>query len=121
MIFYNAHIVINLEIMNNINWNTEKSMALKESRAVCFEDVFFYIERGDILNDYIHPNQKTYPGQRSMVICIVNYAYLIPYVKDEEELFLKETFLSFREKQLRKVCHFRSMWQVSFISFLMVL
>jgi hypothetical protein len=51
--------------------------------------VVFFIERGDILDDYLHPNQKDYPGQRIMVINIVNYAYLIPYVENDEELFLK--------------------------------
>ena len=75
--------------MKIINWNTEKSVALKASRGVCFEDVVFYIERGDILDDYQHPNQQTYPGQRIMVVCIENYVYLVPYVENEEELFLK--------------------------------
>lgn len=49
----------------------------------------FYIENGDILDDYEHPNQKKYPEQRIMVIGINNYAYLVPYVEDEDELFLK--------------------------------
>ena len=75
--------------MKIINWSTEKSLALKGSRGICFEDVVFYIERGDILDDYLHPNQQAYPGQRIMVINIANYAYLIPYVEDEEVLFLK--------------------------------
>jgi len=75
--------------MKSINWSTEKSQALKESRGICFEDVIFYIERGDILDDYLHPNQKAYPGQRIMVINVANYAYLVPYVENEEELFLK--------------------------------
>jgi hypothetical protein len=75
--------------MKNINWNTEKSLALKASRGICFEDVVFFIERGEILDDYLHPNQKEYPGQRIMVISVANYAYLVPYVENEEELFLK--------------------------------
>ncbi|MCG6537657.1 MAG: toxin [Syntrophales bacterium LBB04] len=75
--------------MKIINWNTEKSLALKESRKVCFEDIVFYIERGEILDDYTHPNQKAYPGQRIMVVGIDNYAYLVPYIEKEEELFLK--------------------------------
>ena len=62
---------------------------LKSSRGICFEDVVFFVERGDILDDYLHPNQKDYPGQRMMVINIANYAYLIPYVENDEELFLK--------------------------------
>lgn len=75
--------------MKSINWNTEKSVALKLSRGICFEDVIFFIERGDILDDYLYPSQKDYPGQRIMVINIANYAYLIPYVENDEELFLK--------------------------------
>jgi hypothetical protein len=75
--------------MKSINWNTKKSAELKSSRGLCFEDVVFYIERGDILDDYLHPNQKAYPGQRIMVINVADYAYLIPYVENDEELFLK--------------------------------
>jgi hypothetical protein len=75
--------------MKSLNWNTEKSIALRLSRGICFEDVVFFIERGDILDDYLHPNQKDYPGQRIMVINIANYAYLIPYAENDEELFLK--------------------------------
>ena len=50
--------------MKNINWDTEKSLALVESRGICFEDVVFHIEKGDILDDYQHPNQQKYAGQR---------------------------------------------------------
>ena len=75
--------------MKRINWNTEKSLELKESRGICFEDVVYYIEKGNILHDYEHPNQKRYSGQRIMVIGINNYAYLVPYVEDDEEIFLK--------------------------------
>ncbi|MEI6125676.1 MAG: toxin [Pseudomonadota bacterium] len=75
--------------MKHINWNTEKSLTLKESRGICFEDVVFHIDKGDMLDDYQHPNQKKYAGQRVMVVGIDNYAYLIPYVENEDEIFLK--------------------------------
>ncbi|MBI5116750.1 BrnT family toxin [Candidatus Poribacteria bacterium] len=75
--------------MKTINWNTEKSLALKESRGVCFEDVVFHIEQGDILDDYEHPNQQKYGDQRIMVVGISNYAYLVPYVENRDEVFLK--------------------------------
>jgi hypothetical protein len=75
--------------VKNINWNTEKSLALKESRGICFEDVVFHIEKGDILDDCQHPNQHKDAGQCIMVVGIDNYAYLVPYVEDKNELFLK--------------------------------
>jgi hypothetical protein len=86
--------------MKNINWNTEKSVMLKASRGICFEDVVFFIERGEILDDYLHPNQKVYPGQRIMVIGVANYVYLVPYVENEEELFLKTIIPSRKATQL---------------------
>jgi hypothetical protein len=75
--------------VKNINWHTEKSLALKESRGICFGDVVFHIEKGDIQDDYQHPNQHEYAGQRIMVVGIDNYVYPVPYVKDKNELFLK--------------------------------
>lgn len=75
--------------MKRINWNTEKSRLLKEQRGVCFEELVFHIERGDLVDDYLHPNQRKYAGQRIMVISFNNYAYLVPYIETEEELFLK--------------------------------
>ena len=75
--------------MKHINWNTEKSLQLKEARGIRFEDVVYYIEKNDILDDYSHPNQKKYPEQRIMILGINNYAYIIPYVEDADEIFLK--------------------------------
>ena len=60
--------------MKLINWNSEKSLKLKESRGICFEDIVYHIEKGYILDDYLHPNQKKYPEQRIMIIGINNYA-----------------------------------------------
>lgn len=77
------------KLMKYINWNTEKSVILKELRGISFEDVVFHIERDDLLDDYQHPNQKKYAGQRIMVVGIDNYAYLVPYIENEDELFLK--------------------------------
>jgi uncharacterized DUF497 family protein len=82
-----------------INWNTEKSNHLKTERGICFEDIVFYIEKGEILDEYTHPNQQEYPGQRSMVIGISNYAFLVPYIENDEELFLKTIIPSRRATQ----------------------
>ncbi len=75
--------------MKQFNWSTEKGLLLKNLRGVCFEDIVFHVARGDILDDYEHPNQAKYENQRIMVINVDNYAYLVPYVEDEKELFLK--------------------------------
>ena len=72
-----------------IKWNEEKNRKLKEERKVSFEEVLFKIERGDILDLLEHHNPQRYPGQKIFVIEINNYAYLVPFVETEEEIFLK--------------------------------
>mgnify|MGYP001178116692 CR=1 FL=1 len=86
--------------MKHINWNTEKSLKLKELRGICFEDVVYYIERGDVLHDYEHPNQRRYSGQRIMVIGVDNHAYLVRYVNEEEALSLKTIITSRKDTEI---------------------
>jgi len=56
---------------------------------VSFEQAVFHIERGDLLDVLEHPNQERYPGQRIFVVNIGGYAYLVPFVESEDEVFLK--------------------------------
>jgi len=62
---------------------------MKEERQISFEDVVFYIEQGFLLDVLEHPNQEKYKGQKIFVVEIDEYAYLIPFVEDENEIFLK--------------------------------
>ena len=54
-----------------------------------FEEVVFYIERGQLLNIVEHPNRERYGGQRIFIVKIRDYAYLVPFVETEREIFLK--------------------------------
>lgn len=56
---------------------------------VCFEQVVLLMERGEVLDTIEHPNQERYPGQKIAVVIIDAYAYLVPYVEQNEEIFLK--------------------------------
>ena len=62
---------------------------MKEERQISFEDVIFYIEQGFLLDVLEHPNQEKYKGQKIFVVQIDDYAYLIPFIEDEREIFLK--------------------------------
>jgi uncharacterized DUF497 family protein len=70
-------------------WNNEKNEWLKENRGVCFEQVVLLMEREEVLEVLEHPNQEKYPGQRIAIVEINEYAYLVPYVQEGEEIFLK--------------------------------
>ena len=75
--------------MKYFSWNEEKNELLKEERQISFEDIVFYIAQGFLLDILEHPNQEKYLGQKMFVVEIDEYAYLVPFVEDEHEIFLK--------------------------------
>ena len=75
--------------MKTFNWNPEKNEQLRQERGICFEDIVFHVERGDVLDLVDHPNPKRYPRRRMFVVEVDSYAHLVPFVESEEEIFLK--------------------------------
>ncbi|MEI6457211.1 MAG: BrnT family toxin [bacterium] len=75
--------------MNIFRWDNEKNELLKRIRGVCFEQVVLLMERGEVLDTIEHQNQEKYPGQKIAVVMIDTYVYLVPYVENNEEIFLK--------------------------------
>lgn len=75
--------------MKIIRWNLAKNKLLINQRGVSFEAVLAAIEKGNLLDDYIHPNQKQYPDQRLFIVRIQGYAFIVPYIETETEIFLK--------------------------------
>lgn len=52
------------------------------------------IESGGLLDILAHPNQLKYPRQRVLAVSCDNYAYLVPFVEEEDYFFLKTLILS---------------------------
>ena len=75
--------------MKIVRWNHEKNAKLKQERGVSFEMVILAMEEGQVLDDLVHPNLQQYANQRLMIIKLRDYAWLVPYVETESELFLK--------------------------------
>lgn len=75
--------------MKTFAWNSEKNEVLKTGRGICFEEVVLNIQLGNEVDIFEHPNQERYPGQQISVVVIEGYAYLVPFVENEEEIFLK--------------------------------
>lgn len=75
--------------MKPITWNPEKNKLLQKERNISCEDVVLHIAAGGILDTFEHPNQKRYPNQEIHVIEIEGYAFLVPFVESEDEVFLK--------------------------------
>ena len=75
--------------MKPINWNSTKNQQLIAERGISFEDIVFYLQQGQLLDDIEHPNSNKYPEQRIFVIDVDGYVHLVPYVEDRKEIFLK--------------------------------
>ena len=70
-------------------WNSEKNDALKKERGISFEEIVLNIQLGNEVDIYDYPNMERYPNQKISVVIVEDYAYLVPYVEDKEEIFLK--------------------------------
>jgi len=75
--------------MRIYNWNAEKNELLILERGISFEEIVFYIENGGLLDEITHPNRQDYSHQRIFIVAVESYVYLVPYVEDEDEIFLK--------------------------------
>jgi predicted DNA binding CopG/RHH family protein len=70
-------------------WDDAKNAKLRADRGIGFEDIIFHIERGDLLDILEHRNPDRYTGQRIFVVQREEYVYLVPFVEDEQTVFLK--------------------------------
>ena len=75
--------------MKVFRWDNGKNEWLKKNRGVSFEQVVILMEREDVLETIQHSNQNKYPGQKIATVRIGDYAYLVPYVQESDEIFLK--------------------------------
>lgn len=75
--------------MKSFRWNTEKNENLKAERGIGFEAIVVAIQSGGLLDILAHPNQAKYPRQRVLIVGCDGYAYLVPFVEEENYFFLK--------------------------------
>ena len=71
------------------NWDNEKNEKLKKERNITFEDIVYYIEHGYLIAITDHPNKGKFGHQKMYIVNVNNYAYLVPFVESEKEIFLK--------------------------------
>jgi uncharacterized DUF497 family protein len=75
--------------MKAFKWDLEKNERLKSNRSICFEDIVFFIEKGNLLDIIENPNQKRYKGQKIYIIEINKYVFMVPFYEDKEGNYLK--------------------------------
>jgi hypothetical protein len=47
------------------------------------------LQSSGLLDDIFHQNKEKYQNQRVFVVPLDEYVYLVPYIENEEEIFLK--------------------------------
>ncbi len=77
--------------MNYFNWSAEKNEILKQTRGISFEEIVFLIQSGNLLGTEENPG---YPNQKIYVVEVENYAVIVPFVENDNEIFLKTAFPS---------------------------
>lgn len=83
-------------------WNPEKNELLLRERGIGFEEVIELIGEGFLLRVLEHPNRTKYPNQRMFEIDVQGYVHLVPFVEDEEQIFLKTIFPSRKATKARR-------------------
>ena len=72
-----------------IRWDEEKNQLLQLQRGLSFEMVLDKLEKQEVLSKRIHPNQEKYPSQQIFVVELEGYVCYVPFLENEEEIFLK--------------------------------
>ena len=90
--------------MKYFKWNSDKNEQLKRDRNISFEIITYLIESGKVLDIIENPNQDKYANQFIFIIEYNNYAFLVPFVEEENDIFLKTIIPSRKatKKYLRK-------------------
>ena len=85
--------------MKPIYWDDAKNIKLKSERGFGFEAIVVAMERGHLLVSREHPK---YTHQRIFEVELDGYVVVVPYVEDEEKIFLKTAFCSRKANKLHK-------------------
>lgn len=80
--------------MKYFDWNESKNDKLRAERDVCFEDIVIAISEGKLHDVLDHKGPQRYPRQRVYIVEIQTYIYAVPFVEDEEKIFLKTIYPS---------------------------
>jgi len=72
-----------------VKWNEEKNQLLIIQRKLSFEMVLEKMENQEILARKSHPDTKRYPHQFIFVLELEGYICYVPFVENDDEIFLK--------------------------------
>ena len=84
------------------DWEKEKNEWLIKNRGISFEMCSIALNDGGLLATILNKHPRTH--QKKFMIVINEYVYVVPFVEDDEKIFLKTIYPSRQEtkKYLKK-------------------
>jgi len=80
--------------MKRFDWNESKNIILQKLRNISFEDVVAAIRNEKLIDVIAHPNKEKYPNQKMFIVEMKDYVYIVPFVEDDDKIFLKTIYPS---------------------------
>lgn len=80
--------------MKPIRFNEEKDKLLRKKRQIGFDEIIKALKNKKAIKVIDNPNKKKFSNQRLLLISINNYVFVVPYVENEKEIFLKTIYPS---------------------------
>jgi len=75
--------------MRRIDWSDNKNEWLVRLRGISFEDILYHLSHNGLLDVIKHPNPEKYPDQQILIVNVEGYAYLVPFIQENDVIFLK--------------------------------
>ena len=91
--------------MRRFRWDYGKNIVLQRTRGIGFEEIVAAIEAGGLLDTVKHHDLRRYPRQQLLIVALHDYAYVVPYVEEEDGTYFLKTVYPSRnmtEKYLQK-------------------
>ena len=83
-------------LLNQIEFvfDQEKEQRLIQLRNISFKEIIKAIKSGVQTRVFVHPNQTKYYKQQICVVELYGYAYVVPFVKEGNKIYLKTIYPS---------------------------
>lgn len=82
--------------MKIIRWDLEKAKLIKETRNIEFDRIAIMVEEKETLGVYSVPSR---PEQKMFALNYNDYIVCVPFVENEQEIFIKTAY---RSRKLNK-------------------
>ncbi len=82
-----------MKLVKNFEWDEDKNIRLIAERDIGFEEVVVAIQNGHLLG-VVRGKMPKYAHQYIFVVFVDGYTYAVPFVEDNEKIFLKTIYPS---------------------------